>query len=305
MEPVTARSSMPRFVLIAIFVIAMMLVAAAGCGPAPDVSDGMGTGGDIDDNGSGDPGDGSSEDPGDGDGIGDDGDPDGGNDGSVRWTVLEDGDLSEKAAQWAEDYKEETGIFQDMFGDETLILVSWGMKPTSGYSLTVTDVEENEDGELLITVVLAEPSEEDGGAVLPVETYPRAIVSIAPAGAYTVNPTFEGAAFFQNGSFQIEEPSAFAVIDDALRLKGRARVFESTFSVYLEDGHLELLNEIVTAGWDPDSDGDEGWAEFDVSLDLEAVPSSPNGFLAIWAESAKDGSKLDRINIPVRFAHWE
>lgn len=312
MKPIMARITRPRAALTAFLIITAVLLAVSACGPAPGISDGAGTGdgpAGPDPGGAGggsapDPGDdgddgGSREEPGDGEETG------GGGDGTIMWSLLSEDELTEKAAAWIEEHKEETGIFQNIFGHETLILINWGLKPNTGYSVTVTGVQENDDGELTMDIVLSEPA--DGDVNLPAETYPRAIISVEPAGAYTINPTFSGAAFFENLTFQIDEPAAFAVIGDSFRLKGRGRIFEAVFTVYLEDGHLELIRESVTAESSDDAvfDPDGWWMEFDVILELEETPTSPNGVLSVWVDSAKDGSPEDRINIPVRFAHWE
>ncbi|HLS89526.1 MAG TPA: Gmad2 immunoglobulin-like domain-containing protein [Sphingobacteriaceae bacterium] len=219
--------------------------------------------------------------------------------GGLEWRILNQEDLTEEIAAWIDDRKEEVGIFQEIFDDETVILVSWGEKRTAGYAVAVEALAEVEPGRLQIYVELTEPDEEEDSTG-QVVTYPYAVVAVTPALYYELEPLFAGALFLQNSAFRIEEPEMFAVIDDTLRVKGTARVFEAMFMVYLEDGHLVLAEMPVMA-----DAGAPEWGAFEVEVPLETVPTSPSGILMIYESSAKDGSPVNVLTIPVRFANWE
>lgn len=217
----------------------------------------------------------------------------------VEWRALDQDDLDEEIAAWIDTHKEEVGIFQEIFGDETVILVAWGKRYTPGYDVAVEALTEVEPGRLQLYVELTEPHEEDEGTA-QVATYPNAAIAVSPAQYYELEPLFAGALFLQNTAFRIEEPAMFAEIGDTLRVKGTARVFEAQFQILLEDGHVILVDTPVMA-----EAGAPEWGAFAVELPLAEVPTSPNGILMIYEASAKDGTPVNKLYIPVRFAHWE
>lgn len=218
--------------------------------------------------------------------------------GNVEWRVLSQDDLDEEVAAWIDEHKEDVGIFQEIFGDETVIMIAWGEKDSAGYDVDVEALTEVEEGRLQIYVNLTEPGEDEDTA--QAITHPYAVIAVTPALYYELEPLFAGALFLQNKAFRIEEPSMFAVIDDTLRVKGTARVFEAQFQVYLEDGHIIMVDMPVMA-----DAGAPEWGDFEVEVPLETVPTSPSGILMIYESSAKDGSPVNVLTIPVRFANWE
>lgn len=221
-----------------------------------------------------------------------------GADGSeVSWQVEPLETLSEQQAAWVEEHRSQLGIFQKVFGDRSLIMVSWGEKETGGYAVSVDAVRQLEDGRLELTVQLKEPDPDE--MVTQAFTYPYALISVKAGEPYELKPRFEGAPFYQNKAFEIERPGPFVRVEDSLRVTGKARVFEGSFQMILEDGHRVLAEKVMQV------EGAPAWSQFDVELLLEETPSSPNGTLLLYEESAKDGSEVNRIVIPVRFADWE
>ena len=106
-----------------------------------------------------------------------------------------------------------------------------------------------------------------------------------------LNPTV-----LENEAFKIYEPSVDG--NNNLVVRGLARVFEATIQYEFEDGHYLFDKGFVTA-----SEGAPGWGEFEIVLDLEGVSNYyGTGTVILYEESAKDGSRLHEIHIPVSFA---
>lgn len=218
--------------------------------------------------------------------------------GGISWRRLSEADLTSEMQTWLEANQETTGIYQENFGDETLVLVAWGEKPSTGYAVEVEDVTADGDTKLQLDISLVEPSGDDvtGDAI----TYPYDLIAVTPSNHYSLEPTFTGAVFLQNQAFKIDKPAMFAVIGDTLHVKGEARVFEGTLQVYLEDGHDVLVHTFVTA-----SAGGPEWGTFEAELPLERQPTSPNGIITFYEDSAKDGSPIHELTYGVQFANWE
>lgn len=217
---------------------------------------------------------------------------------SLSWEPLAEADLSDEIARWVEEHQGEIGVFQQIFGDRTVILVSWGERPTGGYAVEVLDVQPAGESALRLRVKLQEPAA--GDVVTAAITYPRAVIAVTPSDVYALEPQFEGATFFKNEAFEILEPAPFVEVGERLRVRGKARVFEAMLMVRLEDGHDVLAEQPVMA-----SAGAPEWGDFDVELALSRRPTSPNGVLQVYESSAKDGSPIHVLTIPVRFADWD
>lgn len=99
----------------------------------------------------------------------------------------------------------------------------------------------------------------------------------------------------ENEAFRIFEPKESSVIKDKLIVKGEARVFEGAVNYYLEDGHNILAEGVVQA-----SAGAPEWGSFEIETEIER-PTSPNGILMLYELSAKDGSQLHTLIVPVSF----
>lgn len=90
---------------------------------------------------------------------------------------------------------------------------------------------------------------------------------------------------FKNVTLEKQAPGKFLV-------KGKARVFEATFSWVVEDGH----NEIVS-GHEMTDAGAPAWGNF--SFMVAVVKSRPNStlHLILFEASAKDGSRQSELPI--------
>lgn len=97
----------------------------------------------------------------------------------------------------------------------------------------------------------------------------------------------------ENEAFKIFEPAPNSEVNDQIVVKGLARVFEATVQYEFEDGHYVFDQGFITA-----SEGAPGWGEFEIILDLDKVPNGPARII-IYEESAKDGSRVHELEIPV------
>lgn len=97
----------------------------------------------------------------------------------------------------------------------------------------------------------------------------------------------------QNEAFRIFEPTPNAEVKDKIVVRGLARVFEGTIQYEFEDGHFVFDKGFTTA-----SEGAPGWGEFEIVIDLDKIPSG-SARVILYEESAKDGSRLHELQIPV------
>lgn len=104
----------------------------------------------------------------------------------------------------------------------------------------------------------------------------------------------------ENETFRIFEPKPDTIIDKTLTVRGEARVFEAMLSYSLEDGHVILAEGHVQA-----SQGAPEWGSFEIETTLLQQPTSPAGVLTIYEVSAKDGSPVHQLHIPVKFKDFK
>lgn len=92
----------------------------------------------------------------------------------------------------------------------------------------------------------------------------------------------------------VESPAPFAVVSGSLHLRGTANTFEATFMIRLTDASgAVLLEQPVMA-----SSGSGTRGSFDVTLDLAVQRAGP-GTLTVYEVSARDGSPVNVVDIPV------
>lgn len=102
----------------------------------------------------------------------------------------------------------------------------------------------------------------------------------------------------QNVAFRIYEPAPNSEVKGQIVVRGLARVFEATIQYEFEDGHYLYDKGFVTA-----SEGAPGWGEFEIIIDLDQVTNNTGtGTVILYEESAKDGSRLHEIYLPVKFS---
>ena len=119
------------------------------------------------------------------------------------------------------------------------------------------------------------------------------IVANDPESYLWVEEKASGEFVLQNVAFRIYGPVPNSEVKDQIVVRGLARVFEATIQYEFEDGHFLFDKGFVTA-----SDGAPGWGEFEIVLDLDELPTG-TARVILYEESAKDGSRLHEIHIPV------
>ncbi|MDG5788532.1 Gmad2 immunoglobulin-like domain-containing protein [Evansella sp. AB-P1] len=97
----------------------------------------------------------------------------------------------------------------------------------------------------------------------------------------------------QNVAFRIFEPAPNAEVKDQIVVRGLARTFEGTILYEFEDGHFILDEGFTTA-----SEGAPGWGEFEIVIELDDH-TNYHGRVFLFEESAKDGSRINELSIPV------
>lgn len=213
---------------------------------------------------------------------------------AITWQAVRDEDLPEPVRDWVRRHEAEVGIFQRREGDATYVAVTWGERRTAGYSVEVQDVRAAGEGTLLLAILLRVPG--SGDPTAQVITHPRAVVAVRPAGDYRLAPVFLGSHFLQNAAFEVMEPMPFTPLENAVRVRGRARVFEASFMVRVEDAGGTLVEKPAMS-----SEGAPGWGEFDLELPFPREPKGEEGRVILFEASAKDGEPIHVVSIPVRF----
>ena len=106
--------------------------------------------------------------------------------------------------------------------------------------------------------------------------------------------------YFGNEFIQIKLPQKNTVIENPVLISGKANVFEANVRVRILDDNKNILaDDFITA---------DGWMDklylFKKEIDYK-MPQTENGLIEIFEESAKDGSDLHKIEIPVVFGENE
>lgn len=81
-------------------------------------------------------------------------------------------------------------------------------------------------------------------------------------------------------------------------IRGEARVFENQLAYRLKDGEGKLLAEGAAIAHSPDV-GQFG--PFEIVISTLEIGKSKRGVLEVFSESAKDGSEINKIVIPIKF----
>ncbi len=104
-----------------------------------------------------------------------------------------------------------------------------------------------------------------------------------------------------SGNITVVSPTADEIIGLPLVIKGKARVFESTFNYRLLDANGSVLAEGNAMSNAPDV-GEFG--NFTVTTSYDA-PTGSVGSLEVFDYSAKDGAVIDLVAFPVKFPSLE
>jgi hypothetical protein len=105
---------------------------------------------------------------------------------------------------------------------------------------------------------------------------------------------------FGNEFIQVKTPQKNTTIKNPVLISGKANVFEANVRVRIKDDNKNVLTDtFITA---------DGWMDKLYPFEKEisySQPGSKNGVVEIFEESAKDGSDLHKIAIPIVFGNTE
>ena len=85
-------------------------------------------------------------------------------------------------------------------------------------------------------------------------------------------------------------------------VKGKARVFENVVSIRLKEKLSGKVFGVVTTSTDAKEAGTYGNFKAGISLNNQSLLTNADLILEVFQASPKDGSDMDTISIPVRFA---
>lgn len=91
---------------------------------------------------------------------------------------------------------------------------------------------------------------------------------------------------------RFKEVTVEKIGDSSWRIKGKAQIFEATFSWVVEDGHNELLK-----GFHQTDAGAPDWGNFDFTINLPIHDPIATLHLILFESSPKDGSR--QYELPV------
>lgn len=185
-------------------------------------------------------------------------------------------------------------------GDQAILAVLAGQRPQGEYNMNLENVSYS-NGELTVDVRLV-PTEGSGETVAyPVGSFTLSKhadvnVRLIETGASGDDLTRVPVSVVEEGqNIILLRPERGSILTERVRMTGFARVFEASFIVEVEDGHNVLGIKQVMA-----SEGAPGWGRFDFWMDLESA-TSPYGTIIFVTYSAKDGSRIEELKVPVGF----
>ncbi|MFO8060868.1 MAG: S-layer homology domain-containing protein [Bacillota bacterium] len=219
----------------------------------------------------------------------------------LQWEVVDVEDAPEEVGIWVDRHLAARGIYLLPAGEVRYLLVAWGEQPTGGYVLEVDSAESLQDC-VRVNVKLTAPDPDD--AVTEALTYPHQLLRLE-AGQETVMVNFVGASWHGDALGPVSEHDPAIVLEAAVRedgvapnplvIRGRARVYEATFWLVLEDGHRHLSDDVLTA-----SEAGPAWAEFEVAVTY-ADPTNPSGMVIGGYDDPSDGAYVEVAYEPVAF----
>jgi hypothetical protein len=96
---------------------------------------------------------------------------------------------------------------------------------------------------------------------------------------------------------QVTAPVSGATVSSPLTLTGKAREFENVFNYRITDARGNILAEDHVLYSAPDTGV---FGNFNLQIDFDD-PETTTGTVEVFAKSARDGSEIDMVTIPVTF----
>lgn len=214
-------------------------------------------------------------------------------------------ELPEEVASWIEN-SQNTWLAQEKVVEDIMyLLVTYGEKPTGGYSVDIQQVMESEE-EIIVKLSFTQPGEDD--IVTQAITYPYDLFSMKPTekpvvyeviGDESYVPTLVGLetlspVMVESRGIKIFSPAPEEKVSNSFTFKGIANVFEGNVLYRLSDEEGEELVFDFTTG----AMGD--WGAIEETIEIpETIEDGETLLLEFFTESAKDGSIQDLIEIPL------
>lgn len=212
-------------------------------------------------------------------------------------------DLPVPVKEWAENSRAMELAHTMTYQNKRYILANYGKKPTSGYSISIEDVD-IADHKVTVTIRYTEPDPKQ--IVSHVLTYPQDIVYIENlnlpieyrgVGDSEYVLTLVGIEELpkiqaQSEWIKIFSPAPNTAVAQTFTIEGAANVFEGNISILLRDKNGSPTEEqSAQAGM-----GD--WYYFSSEVEAPAQLSG-NFTLEIFSYSAKDSSVINLVKIPL------
>ncbi len=192
-------------------------------------------------------------------------------------------------------------------GDATYILVTYGEKPTGGYGVEIQEVMEYQE-EILVSVSFREPAEDE--MVTQALTYPYDLyvieatdktITFEATGAESYVPSLIGIEELlpivaESDGIKVFNPAPETTVSETFTIEGIANVFEGNVLFRVLDTDDEELVSGITTG----AMGDWGYINPQVTLPEDTVESGDTLTLELYTESARDGSIINLIQIPLQ-----
>jgi nucleoid-associated protein YgaU len=94
----------------------------------------------------------------------------------------------------------------------------------------------------------------------------------------------------------VRQPQPFDLVGDPVEVCGVGTGFEGVFAARVRDANgAQLVQVTINAG------GTGTWDNYHATLPLGAVPTTPQGALEVFESSAKDGSDINKVSVPITF----
>ena len=207
--------------------------------------------------------------------------------------------------QWIEGYKRYEGNFLKDFGEYRVLLVSLGEKVLENYDVKVEKVTKTAD-KWVVDVSFIVPKEE-----VPKSEgvdYPYEVVTIIndnkpieirhsakDESLGDILKIGKDQELPRSKSFIVFAPIENDKISNPVKISGKARVFEATFRVHIEDGHNVLAEKIITA-----DEGAPEWGAFNLELPFDKA-TNPSGMMIFSVENMENGELIEELNITIKF----
>ncbi|MCK5084822.1 MAG: Gmad2 immunoglobulin-like domain-containing protein [Candidatus Pacebacteria bacterium] len=103
-------------------------------------------------------------------------------------------------------------------------------------------------------------------------------------------------AYYENEFIQVDFPHKNTIIKNPVSVSGKANVFEANVRVRIKDESENILTDdfIMASGWM------DKLYPFEKKINYK-TPQTKNGLIEVFEESAKNGSEMNKIIIPVIF----